>query len=240
MGLKLKHVLLLLVLVLALASLSFAGSYGDLETASGWFSCTAILNGHPCASGLGNATYSKGISGDPSLDGFSGIFTIGGPVRYSNALWWKPLPAVPSAMHFVYDVYFYVKNPNVVQALEFDVNQSHGTNWFVFGTECNYKDSHMWDVWDTGRETWIPTAVPCPVVQAYTWHHLQWEFARLPNNTVQYVAVTLDGHKSYVNRVYGPPRAGNGDSLNVAFQMDGDYRQDSYSVWLDKLTLDYW
>src|SRR5436305_7962361 len=102
---------------MTLSSMCFAGAIGDLETTLGWLSCTATLNGQPCASGIGNATYSKGVSGVPSLDGLSAMFTIGGPVRYSNALWWKPLSPLPSAMHFVYDVYFYVKNPNVVQAL---------------------------------------------------------------------------------------------------------------------------
>src|SRR5690242_7125719 len=125
-GLKLKHVPLLLLTSLALSSYCFAGSYGNLDTTSGWLSCPATMTGQPCASGIGNATFAKGLSGVPSMDGVSGMFTIGGPVRYSNALWWKPLPAVPWAMHFVYDVYFYVKNPSVVQALEFDVNQSRG------------------------------------------------------------------------------------------------------------------
>ena len=157
-----KHVPLLLLAAAALTCSSFAGTYGKLETTSGWLSCTATMNGHPCASGRGNATYSKGMSGVPSLDGVSGMFSIGGPTPYSNALWWKPLTPVSWAAHFVYDVYFYVKNPNVVQALEFDVNQAVGRNWFVFGTECNYKDSHTWDVWDSSVEKWRPTSVPCP------------------------------------------------------------------------------
>ena len=31
-----------------------------------------------------------------------------------------------------------------------------------------------------------------------------------------------------------------GQDVKVAFQMDGDYRQDPYHVWLNKITLNAW
>jgi hypothetical protein len=36
------------------------------------------------------------------------------------------------------------------------------------------------------------------------------------------------------------PQASSVAELNVAFQMDGNYAQTPYSVWLDKVTLSYW
>jgi hypothetical protein len=54
--------------------------------------CTATRSGHPCASGLGDATLSVTQSvSSPSLSGASAKFTVGGPKQYSNALWWKTL-----------------------------------------------------------------------------------------------------------------------------------------------------
>ena len=48
------------------------------------------------------------------------------------------------------------------------------------------------------------------------------------------------GNVGTVDKYYNPQPDYNGSDLNVAFQMDGDYRQDPYSVWLDDISLSYW
>lgn len=76
-------------------------------------------------------------------------------------------------------------------------------------------------------------------VSAYTWHHLILEFQRTSAGTSLFVSVTLDGRTSYFNRSFGT-RTSSSNAVNVAFQTDGDYKQEPYSVWIDKMTLTYW
>jgi hypothetical protein len=174
----------------------------------------------------------------PSLDGSSAQFNISGSTPYSDALWWKQLGAADSATNFQYDVSFYITNPKLSQALEFDSNQSNGVLKFIFGTQCNIQAGH-WDVWGNAEGNWISTGVPCTVPTAFTWHHLTWQFTRNANQ-VTYVAFTFDGVTHYLNwTYYARPNPGVHE-LNIAFQMDGDFAMHAYSTWLDKVSLAYW
>lgn len=187
-----------------------------------------------------SAPYSmtQGIS-DPSMDGKSVQFWLGGSTPYSNALWWKQLGANDNARHFVYDIYFYVKTPQYAQALEFDLNHSVGGKKYIMGTQCNIRDGGQWDVWDGTAERWRGTGIACTVPPAYTWNHLVEEFTHDSSGNVTFVSVTLNGQKSYINKTYGSGGSGVRE-LNTAFQMDGDYAQHAYSVWLDKVSLSAW
>jgi hypothetical protein len=203
----------------------------------GWQWCTAKRNGKPCASGLGNAQSSQTQQeADPSLSGKSALFTLGGNHAYSNALWWRTLSDDTTSTHFAYDLDFYVDNPGASQALEFDVNQAIGNNRYVWGTECNFKDGGHWDIWNDQNGQWEPTSVPCHPVSANAWHHLTWLFER-QGTQVHYVSVTLDGKTYNVDawRQYQTHYGGNG--IDVAFQLDGDYQQSPYKVWLDNVNL---
>jgi hypothetical protein len=211
-----------------------------VQTLSGWQWCTAKLNGKPCASGLGNATSSMTPDQqDPSMSGKSSQFKLGGHTQYSNALWWKSFGPNSKPTHFVYDLYFYMDDPNLPEALEFDINQSLNGVRYTWGTECSYRDTGHWDIWDPENEVWKTTDVPCPVVSAHTWHHLTWQGERV-NGQVHYISVTLDGNVSTVDKYYNPQANYHGEDVNIAFQMDGDYRQDPYSVWLDNVSLSSW
>jgi hypothetical protein len=64
---------------------------------------------------------------------------------------------------------------------------------------------------------------------------LTWEFERI-SGKMHYLALTLDGKKSYVN-CYQSPRPKSTAELNVAFQMDGNSAMTDYIMWLDKITL---
>jgi len=174
----------------------------------------------------------------PSMDGKSAKFSIGGSTPYSDALWWKQLGAADSATNLRYDVYFYITNPGVAQALEFDNNQADGSRRWIFGTQCNIKGANHWDVWGNANGNWISTGIPCFAPAAFKWHHLTWQFKRTATQVI-YVAFTYDGVTHYLNRTY-TNRASSVHELNVAFQMDGDSRMDPYSTWLDKVTLTYW
>lgn len=208
---------------------------GNIDQMTGWASCTV------CAGANANgpvATYSMTENqASPSLDGASAKFSISGTTPYSDALWWKQLGPVDTATNLQYDVDFYITNPAVAQALEFDNNQSNGAHRFIYGTQCNIKGGH-WDVWGNAAGNWISTGIACSAPTAFQWHHLTWQFKRTSTNVI-FVAFSYDGVTHYVNRSY-PARTSSVHELNVAFQMDGDYAMHAYSTWLDRVTLTYW
>lgn len=208
---------------------------GNIDQMAGWESCTV------CAGANANgpvATYSMVENqASPSLDGLAAKFSISGTTPYSDALWWKQLGAADTATHLKYDVDFYITNPGVSQALEFDNNQSNGVHKFIYGTQCNIKGGH-WDVWGNASGNWLSTGIACSAPTAFVWHHLTWEFQRTSTNVI-FVGFTYDGVTHYVNRSY-PARSSTVHEMNVAFQMDGDFAMHAYSTWLDRVTLTYW
>ncbi len=207
----------------------------NIDQMTGWESCT-VCAGANAAGPV--ATYSMVENqASPSLDGLAAKFSISGTTPYSDALWWKQLGAADFATHLKYDVDFYITNPGVAQALEFDSNQSNGVHKFIYGTQCNIKGNH-WDVWGNAAGNWISTGIACSAPTAFVWHHLTWEFQRTTTNVI-FVGFTYDGVTHYVNRSY-PARASSVHEMNVAFQMDGDFAMHAYSTWLDKVTLTYW
>jgi len=221
------------------AASAFAGTttISNIDQKTGWQSCSA------CAGAGGNgpiATFSskQGVA-SPSMDGKSMQFNLGGSTPYANALWWKQLGGNSSAANFKYDLYYYIKTASAAQALEFDVNQSLDGKKLIFGTQCNIKDGHVWDVYDPYNHAWKATSVACATPTAYTWNHVVLEFHRGSNANTEFIAITINGAKHYFNRTYSP-RTSNSNEINVAFQMDGNKSQTDYSVWLDKVTLTYW
>lgn len=211
--------------------------YTDIEQITGWESCDVCAG----IGGNGPTTPYSMAHGrtSPSLDGNSSEFWLGGDTPYAQALWWKQLGGNASARNFVYELDFYIKDPNASQALEFDVNQSVNGKKYIFGTECNLKETRTWRVWDPAAVRWVNTGIACPMPKAYEWNHLVWEFQRTGDDKVRYISVTVNGVKTYVNMTFNPI-AVNASEINVAFQMDGDYKQTDHSVWLDNVTLRYW
>lgn len=220
------------------ASASFGSTtISNIDSKTGWQGCSA------CAGKAGNgpvATYSTSSGhSSPSMDGNSRQFNIGGTTPYSNALWWKQLGANSGVKNFKLDLYYYIKDSSAAQALEFDVNQSLSGKKYIFGTQCNIKDGHVWDVYDPYNHAWKHTSISCATPRSYTWHHVVLEFQRTSAPNVSFIAVTINGTKHYFNRVYAP-RTSSANEINVAFQMDGNGSMTDYSVWLDKVTLTYW
>jgi hypothetical protein len=215
---------------------STAKTYSNVDQMTGWSSCGA------CA-GIGGSgsvvAYSmKQNQSSPSMDGRSAVFYLGSGKAYSDALWWKQLGPNPAVSHLVYDTYFYYTDAGAPQSLEFDVNQALNGYKYIFGTQCSLRGSHTWDVWDNVNKTWRSTGIACSSLPTYKWNHLVWELERT-GGKLHFISVTLNGVKHYVNRYYSP-RASSTKELNVAFQMDGNYKQTAYKVWLDKTTLKAW
>ncbi len=230
---------------LAAAALLFFGCsfapaqthYNNIEAMSNWASCTICAG----AGGHGHiAVYSMHEhQSSPSLNGNSAQFKIGGHIPYSDALYWKQLGGNAGAHNFTYDLWFYQTDPAAPQALEFDVNQSVNGLKYVFSTECDTGYGYTWRVWDTKNWRWINTGISCRAQSGYHWHHLVLQFKRASNGDEKYISESIDGNLHYFN-VTVRPRVQNAREINVAFQEDGNGRQQSYSVWLNKVSLTYW
>jgi hypothetical protein len=213
-----------------------AKKYTTIEQMTGWQSCDTCAG----AGGSGPTavvSMTQNVT-SPSLDSKSAQFYLKGSQPYSGGLWWKQLGANSAVSSFQYDLYFYLKNPSAAQALEFDVNQSINGKKYIFGTECDVKDHHAWNIYDAANHKWMGTGIACTTPIAYAWNHLTLEFQRV-NGQMKFVAVTLNGKKSYFNRSYYAAPSGVSE-LNVAVQIDTDGNNTAYSEWVDKITLSAW
>src|SRR3954462_13871598 len=94
-------------------------TFSNIESMSGITSCSTCAG----AGGSGPAAsyWMKQNVSSPSLDGRSTQFFLGGSTAYSDAMWTKKLPISSTPLHhFVFDTYYYLKNPAAVQGLEFN------------------------------------------------------------------------------------------------------------------------
>src|SRR3954470_9296382 len=214
----------------------------NIDEKAGWTSCD-VCAGPGGAGSVVAHTFSL-LQADPSRDGNSAKFHLGDgtEVRYATALWWQYAPANDASSHFIYDLYFYLKDPAASQALEFDVNQTRkaDSTKYIFGTECDFRGSHMWRVYDNLNKKWTSTGIACNVTTAYEWHHLVWEFARTSTGP-QFVSLTLDGVKHYVNmQMQKNPNTASSTLLNVAVQLDGNSVTKPYDAWVDSISITQW
>ncbi len=188
----------------------------------------------------------------PSLSGSSTEYDLGGNNPYTDALWNNHLigpfssqglpdnnqTMVPTLHDFTYDVYFFGSNLGASQALEFDMNQFFGGMGFIWGHECRIAGGHEWDVWDNQNARWTPTGIPC-YPNNNAWNHLTIKVQRTSNNQLLYQSITLNGVTNNLNWTFGHGSAPGWYGVTVNYQMDGNYQQASYNVYLDQLTFTY-
>jgi len=188
----------------------------------------------------------------PSMSGEASEFNVGGSTPYTDALWNNHLigdlssqgmndsnHTLVSTLHnFTYDVYFYGSNLNLSQALEFDINQFFDNMGFIFGHECRIAGGNEWDVWDNQTSHWIPTGIPC-YPNNNSWNHVTIKVQRTSSNNLVYQSITLNGVTSTLNWTYGHGSSPGWWGVTINYQMDGNYKQQSYDVYLDELTFTY-
>jgi hypothetical protein len=210
----------------------------NIQNLPNWVSCSAALaSGSTCAAGLGNAVSSLSpYQSSPSLDGSAAKFSLGGSHPYSNELYWSPLGGGSSVSHFTYGLWFYLDQGQAPQSLEFDVNQAYGGTRWIWGTQCDFNQTGKWNVWDDLNGVWVPIPIPCNRFSSNTWIHLVWNFERV-GNKVHYISLSV-GDTNYAVDVYftAQPKWYQ-EEVDIAFQMDGNYKQQPYNVWLDEVTL---
>ena len=72
------------------------------------------------------------------------------------------------------------------------------------------------------------------------WNHVTLKVQRTSDNHLTYQSITLNGHKSNLNWTFDHGSAqSDWYGVTVNYQMDGNLYQDSYSVYLNNLTLTY-
>jgi hypothetical protein len=212
----------------------------QIQNIPGWINCSSVLaTGAVCAAGLGTAKSALAQSQtSPALNGgTSAKFSLeGGTHPYSNALYWVPLGGGANVSHFAFDLWFYIDNGQATQALEFDVNQTFGGTRWTWGSECNFDADGMWDIWNDAGNVWVPTNAPCPHFPSNTWIHLIWTVERV-GNQVHYITLQVADQTFNIDTYFTAQSNWFADEIDIAFQMDGNWEQEPYNVWLDQVTL---
>jgi hypothetical protein len=73
-----------------------------------------------------------------------------------------------------------------------------------------------------------------------SWNHLTIKVQRTSSNQLLYQSITLNGVTSNLNWTYGHGSApSDWWGVTINYQMDGNYDQASYDVYLDELTFTY-
>lgn len=189
---------------------------------------------------------------NPALSGNATQFNIGGTLAYSDVLWNNhligdlssqgmpdPGRTLVGTLHsFTYDVYFFGSNLGAVQALEFDVNQFFNGMGFTWGHECRIGAGNQWDIWDNTNYKWVPTGIECnPNNNA--WNHLIIQVQRTNDNQLLYQSITLNGVTHTLNQYFSPFSAPGWYGITVNYQMDGNYKQSPYTIYVDQLNFSY-
>jgi len=244
-------------ITITVAGAPYGGVFNSLQKQSGWTGYALLPALYEICSGCQpsgpEATWSMGQNvSSPSMSGHSSIMKIGGQTAYADILWNNHLigdfssqglpdyshTQVPNLHNFTYDVYFYVQDASVSQALEFDINQFVNGYSYIWGHECRIAGGNEWDIWDNPSQTWHPTGIPCkPLSNA--WNHLTIMAQRTSDNHLLFQSITLNGETSVLN-YYESPTPSTWYGVTINYQQDGNYAQVPYSVWLDNLTFAYW
>jgi hypothetical protein len=229
--------------------------FSNLQQSGGWQGyglmppSYATCSPSPC-DGI-NYSMSQGIS-TPSMSGDSTQFNLGGTTLYADALFNNHLigdfssqgmpdnnhTLVPSYHDFTYDVYFYGANLELSQAVEFDINQFFDNLGFIWGHECRIAGGNEWDIWDNVNQHWVPTGIAC-YPKSNSWNHLTIQVQRTADNQLLFQSITLNGVTGTVNQYYNPGSTAGWYGVTINYQMDGNYQQSPYSVYLDDLTFTY-
>jgi hypothetical protein len=187
----------------------------------------------------------------PSLTNNATQFNLGGTTPFGDVLFTTELmgasaPVIkdtnhtllPTLHNFTYDTDFYVTDVSITQALEFDVVMHVKGASMFWGVQCAPLGDKKWDTVDNTTLKWVSSGVPCKLANG--WNHLTLKFTRGANNLVVYDSVTVNGTKTALN-VSSPagtvPQSWWG--VNVNFQVDGNSKQSSNTIYLDGLNITY-
>jgi hypothetical protein len=244
-------------IVMTVGSLGHAGTFANLHQQSGWTGYALLPPFYNiCPSCVPSGPQTKwGMMqnlSSPALSGKSTRMDVGGQTVYSDVLWNNHLigdfssqglpdtdrSIIPNVHNFTYDVYFYATDISASQALEFDINQFVNGQSFIWGHECRIAGGNEWDIWDNPGQKWHPTGIPCNPVNN-SWNHLVIQAQRTSDNHLLFQSISLNGQTATLN-YYETPTPTTWYGITINYQQDGNYKQQPYSIWLDKVTFTYW
>jgi hypothetical protein len=227
-------------------------TFANLHTQSGWTGYALEPPGYGiCSSCKSNGpqtiwSWTPHVS-SPSMSGNATSTNIGGATVFSDVLWNNHLigdfssqglpdpthTLVASIHNFTYDVWFYVGDAEISQALEFDINQFFGGMSFIWGHECRIAGGHEWDTWNNQTKHWVPSGVACnPISNA--WNHLVLQTERTSDNQLLFKSITLNGNTANINRSDSPTKT-SWFGITINYQIDGNRDQQPYGIVLDNL-----
>jgi hypothetical protein len=236
--------MLFVAMILAMVGAMSAQTFSNIQADTSIGSCSACAGKN--ATGPSAVYWAKQGVSSPSLTGKATQFFVGGTTPYADALWnWTLVKDSSALHHFVYDMYFYYTNASAVQGMEFNVTSYAKSKGYEFGFTCSVKSGGVWKISTPNSSNssladmhWASTGIACPAPPTNTWNHLTFEVERTSTDQVHYISLTFNGHAYYINQTM-PARVAPSSwaGLTTHFQLNGDSKQDDYSVWVDKYTV---
>ncbi len=211
------------------------------NTTDNWKMCS------PCAGGVNttNNYWMAPFQTSPSMTGSSRQLYVGGP-QWTNALFIKTLPANNDLTHFLWDFWVYFDDTSAakVWSAEYDLWQTVGGKEFMIGSQCDFGDGN-WQTFDSNRNKWIPTSIPCRRWKGSTWHHIQWYVERLGHDQYRYNTLVFDGNaipfsSTPSNATFEPNPINWPDAIGVQWQLDQDISGHDLHEWIDNVKLTAW
>ncbi len=221
---------------------SSAVSVGNLDSMSNWKAS------HDKATS-GSASGKMSLVGSPSHSGVSRKF-VTTTTGYGAERYTVTFGDNRTATNFMWDGWVYLTSSSShINNLEMDLNQTlPNGNTVIFVIQCN-RPSGTWDYTENlgsaryPRGHWAHSGAACNLHHWGTgrWHHVQMEYSRTDTGHVTYKYVWLDGKRSTLNKsVFAARSLGWGSSLSINFQMDGNGKSGTSTVYLDSLKLYRW
>jgi hypothetical protein len=206
-----------------------------------WLTCGACGNDHAIGAVAPSSVVTNVTS--PSEDGSSTQFAIAPNVPYTNVYWYQEHQA-PSgqlnAITYEFDLYIPSGSENAPQGIEFECQQQFNGWIYNFGWQANFV-TNEWRIFNYGPATWDSSGVAFQHFTPGTWHHILAEYHNDVNShSVWHDALTVDGVRYPLNIRHDAFNAGNViNKLTNAVQLDGNSRNDAYSVYVDRMKITY-
>jgi hypothetical protein len=108
---------------------------------------------------------------------------------------------------------------------------------FIWGHECRIAGGHEWDTWNNQTMHWVKSGIACNP-KSNAWSHLVIQVERTADNQLHFDSITLNGVTDKVDR-YDTPTPTTWYGMTINYQMDGNSKQQPYSVYLDNLNFTY-
>ena len=191
----------------------------------------------------------KGNVSTPSLDGNALWCGVTGGMPFSNVHCYRNLLPDPSATVFTLTLSFWfsptttfnnVGGDSIVQALEFSMSKWQEAKRYEFALQWQNVGAGgpQWRYWDPLRpasERWVSLTIP-ETLAGEQWHTFTLE-GEIINGQVYYRNFTID-QRSYGLGILVPPAAtpGEPDRLAMAVQLDGNFTQSPYDLFIDKVS----